>query len=86
MQLLFVRLCGALLIIAATCAGFKAQTSVDPNDGLRIEVPASPAIRIENLYGAITTEVWNEHYVSVSSEIEGSRAGQPIPHSPSIFW
>ena len=66
------RLCGAVLIMAATCAGLRAQTAVDPNAGLRIEVPANPSIRIENQFGEITTEVWNENFVSVSSEFEGT--------------
>ena len=82
MQLSLARLCGAVLIIAATCPGFKAQTTVDPNVGLRIEVPASPSIRIENQFGEITTEVWNEHYVSVSSEIED---GTSLTRSPVVI-
>ena len=82
MQLSLARLCGAVLIVAATCAPFNAQTAVDPNVGLRIEVPASPSIRIENQFGEITTEVWNEHYVSVSSEIE---AGTSLRRSPVVI-
>ena len=68
--------------MAATCASLKAQTAVDPDAGLRIEVPASPSIRIENQFGEIRTEVWNEHYVSVSSEIED---GASLKRSPVVI-
>ena len=82
MQSSLARLCGAFLILAAACAGSRAQTDIDPNVGLRIEVPASPSIRIENQFGKITTEVWNEHYVSVSSEIED---GASLKRSPVVI-
>src|SRR5687768_812232 len=81
MQSPLTRLSGAVLIIAAICAGFRAQ-SADPNAGLRIEVPASPSIRIENQFGEIITEVWNEDYVSVSSEIED---GTSLKRSPVVI-
>ncbi len=76
------RVCGAVLVIAAACAGFMAQVSGDPDTGLRIEVPASPSIRIENQFGEIVTEVWSEHYVSVSSEVEN---GTTLKRSPVMI-
>ena len=82
MQSSLTRLFGAVLIIAATCAGSSAQSAADPNSGLRIEVPVSPSIRIENQFGEITTEVWNEAYVLVSSEIED---GTSLKRSPVVI-
>ena len=81
MQSSLARVCGAILLIAAVCADFNAQTPGDREAGLRIEVPASPSIRIENLFGEVTTEVWNEHYVSVSSEVENGT----IRRSPVVI-
>lgn len=71
----------AVLFTAGICVGVQAQTG-DAGSGLRIEVPASPSIRIENQFGSITTEVWNEHYVSVSSEVDD---GTTLRRSPVVI-
>ena len=82
MQPTIVRVCAAVLVIAAACAGFSGQVSVEQDTGLRIEVPESPSIRIENQYGEVRTEVWNEHYVSVSSQVDSSTA---LKRSPVVI-
>ena len=71
----------AVLVTAGICAGVKAQTG-DAGSGLRIEVPTSPSIRIENQFGSVTTEVWTEHYVSVSSEVDD---GTSLRRSPVVI-
>lgn len=82
MQSTIVRVCGAVLVIAAVCASFMAQVSGVPDTGLRIEVPESPSIRIENQYGEVRTEVWNERYVSVSSQIDSDTV---LKRSPVVI-
>ena len=56
-----------------------AQVSGDADNGLRIEVPQNPSIRIENQHGEVITEVWNEHYVSVSSRVDSGTAPKRSP-------
>lgn len=63
----FTSVSAALCISVSIAALAFAQTTTD---GLRIEVPADGHIRIENSFGRITAEVWQEQYVSVSTETE----------------
>jgi len=47
-----------------------------PNDeGIRIDVPAGGQVYIENKFGNVTAEVWDQSYVSVSASLpaEGTR-------------
>jgi VWFA-related protein len=46
--------------------------AIGASDDVRIDVPPSARVRIENQFGQVSAEVWKEKYVSVSASIEGS--------------
>ncbi|MGH9880723.1 MAG: VWA domain-containing protein [Pyrinomonadaceae bacterium] len=50
--------------------------------GIRIDLPADGHVRIENQFGAVETEVWNERYVLVSATIE---RGATFRRSPVVI-
>jgi len=79
---LVLRVFGAVLMIAVVAVGLNAQSPGDAATGLKIEVPEGASIRIENQFGDVTTEVWNEGYVSVSSEVEN---GASLKRSPVVI-
>jgi VWFA-related protein len=56
-----------IAFMLAICVSVSGQT---PADDLKIEVPAGAVVRIENMFGDVTAEVWREKYVSVSTEID----------------
>jgi VWFA-related protein len=49
--------------------------------GLRLELPANGNLRVENLRGAVTVDVWSENYVSLSAISDG---GQPSVATPPV--
>ena len=53
-----------LVLIAGYC---PAQADRAPADGLRIEMPSGGNVRVENQFGEIAAEVWQEKYISVST-------------------
>jgi VWFA-related protein len=64
------------LLFTVLALGFVlslATLSTDSaDDGVRIDVPDNPRVRVENQFGQVAAEVWNEKYVSVSASIEGT--------------
>lgn len=48
--------------------------SEEPAPDIRIDVPPSARVRIDNRFGAVTSSVWKEKYVSVAASIEGGAA------------
>ena len=77
-----IRAFSAAFLIALACVPLKAQSpgEVDGGEGgLRIEVPSDSSIRIENQFGEVTTEVWNERFVSVSFQIESETSLKRSP-------
>jgi VWFA-related protein len=69
------RLLFACLLISAFCLlsfAFSLTSSLAFDEGVRIELPASGALRIENWRGGVKVEVWNERDVSVSATIDGT--------------
>lgn len=77
-----MRAFSAAFLLAVACVGFTAQSPGNPAAGLRIEVPADSSVRIENQFGDITTEVWSEQFVSVSTEVEN---GMALKRSPVVI-
>jgi len=49
----------------------KIQSSTVDGD-IRIDLPPEGSVRVENQFGSVLAEVWQEKYVSVSASVEGS--------------
>lgn len=67
-----------LLITPAQIAFANNQTE----QGIRIDVPVDGHVRIENQFGAVSTEVWNEKYVLVSAVFD---SGANFKRSPVVI-
>ena len=75
------RITGQLLrlgFIACACF-FTAHASSLQADGIRIDVPADGQVRVENQFGNIRAEVWDEKFVLVSATVAGSRSFRRSP-------
>ena len=59
-----------------------ASSSVS-DEGIRIDVPPNPRIRVENQFGSVAADVWQEKYVYVAATVEGSNA--PFSRSPIVI-
>lgn len=59
------------LILVAALLFPSTALAVNPNDEIRIDVPANGRIKVRNDFGNVTVEVWNNTYVTVSAAIEG---------------
>lgn len=51
-------------------------------EGIRIEVPPDGRVRIENQFGGVRTETWDENYVLVAATIAGN---QTLKRSPVLI-
>lgn len=69
------------LLFAGTFAGTIAAP-YQSEQGIRIDVPANGSVHLENQFGDIRTEIWNEKYVLVSALIEG---GVEFKRSPVVI-
>ncbi|MGH9907415.1 MAG: hypothetical protein ACRD8U_17740, partial [Pyrinomonadaceae bacterium] len=78
-NLVFGPLWGVLALVFC----LPAPPSTAQDDGIRIDMPASSRVRIENQFGGVTAEVWSEKHVSVSAAIEGAEAA--FKRSPIII-
>jgi hypothetical protein len=59
--------------VLATLLFDPAKINSSTFDGdIRIDLPADGSVRVENQFGAVLAEVWDEKYVSVSASVEGS--------------
>lgn len=65
-----------LLLVAGYCPAQADRTAA--SDGLRIEIPSGGNVRVENQFGAIAAEVWQEKYISVSIESEAEFKRSPV--------
>lgn len=70
-------LCFALMPLTLAAA---AQSETP--QGIRIEFIAGTHLRVENQFGDIDAQVWNENYVTVSAAVEG---GKPLERSPVVI-
>ena len=71
------------LITAIALASSLAVTRAEPQGlaALRFELPANGNVRIENLRGSVTVEVWAEDYVTIAAVTDN---GQPSRTAPII--
>jgi VWFA-related protein len=71
-------LCLASIPLCLSAAPQQTETS----QGIRIEFVSGSHLRIENQFGDVDAEVWNENYVTVSTTVEGSK---PLARSPVVI-
>ncbi len=74
------RLALQLLLLVITAP--LAVASMQAEQGIRIDVPVDGQVRIENQFGAVKAEVWNEKYVLVAAEFE---SGAIFKRSPVVI-
>jgi len=65
----FICSCVALSILVC-CLGLKVAWAQEA-EGVRADLPENGNLRVENLRGSVTIEVWNESYVSISAVTNG---------------
>jgi VWFA-related protein len=66
------------LILLSGFLTFPAYSHGKPNDeGIRIDVPAGGRVYIENKYGNVVAEVWDQSYVSVSASLPADGSTRP---------
>ncbi len=73
-------ICIAVGSLSAPGAG-NSRTVAE--EGIRIDVSAGARIRVENHFGPVAADVWQEKYVSVAATIEGS--DRPFTRSPIVI-
>jgi hypothetical protein len=62
-----------LFLALATLLVHTTPIQSETFDGdIRIDLPADGSVRVENQFGGVFAEVWDEKYVSVSATVEGS--------------
>jgi VWFA-related protein len=61
----------ALILLAALLFPSTAL-AVNSQDEIRIDVPANGQIKVQNDFGRVSVELWNNSYAAVSASIEGS--------------
>src|SRR5688572_1221012 len=61
----------ALILLAALLFPGTAL-AVNSQDEIRIDVPANGQIKVQNDFGNVSVELWNNTYAAVSASIEGS--------------
>lgn len=61
----------ALILLAALLFPGTAL-AVNSQDEIRIDVPANGQIKVQNDFGNVSVELWNNSYAAVSASIEGS--------------
>lgn len=60
------------LILVAALLFPSTVLAVNSQDEIRIDVPANGQIKVQNDFGTVSVEVWNNNYAAVSASIEGS--------------
>ena len=64
------------LSIIALCSALNLSQAQE-REGVRADLPENGNLRVENLRGGITLELWNENFVSISATIEGQQGRSP---------
>ena len=62
----------ALILLAALFFPSTALAVNSQQDEIRIDVPANGQIKVQNDFGNVSVEVWDNTYAAVSASIEGS--------------
>ena len=77
---MYSKVCRLLLglILLSGFLNFPTQSYGKPSDdGIRIDVPADGRVYIENKFGNVTAEVWDQSYVSVSVSLPADGSTRP---------
>lgn len=72
----------SLLPLLLAAQGFGQNPPGQTFDGVQVELPTGEHLRIENQYGEVTVEVWQEKYLSVSTRVE---AATTFTRSPVVI-
>jgi VWFA-related protein len=65
------------LSILLGCLGSRVALAQE-SEGVRADLPENGNLRVENLRGSVTVEVWNESYVSIAAVSNGQLSRQAI--------
>lgn len=71
------------IVLGSLDANGAGVSTTVAEEGIRIDVPARARIRVENHFGPIAADVWQEKYVSVAATLEGSN--RPFTRSPIVI-
>ncbi|MDX6693752.1 MAG: Ca-activated chloride channel [Blastocatellia bacterium] len=71
-RLKFYRLLPVCLLFSSFALWPAAFGLASVDDGVRADLPANNALRIENWRGGVKVEVWNEKHVSVVATVDGA--------------
>lgn len=74
----------SLVILAGLSLSSASGLSIDPDDDIRIDVPADGRVHVENRFGDVTAEVWDKPYVSVAASVTGATSSTS-PRSPILI-
>src|SRR5437867_5416325 len=78
------RLCFSLIILPGLFLSSNSSLGNNPDDDIRIDVPADGRVRIENRFGDVSVQVWDRTYVSVSA-IVTSPTPSTLTRSPIVI-
>ncbi len=78
----FRRVVVFVLSLGLTPLILAASPQNDATQGIRIEFAAGGHVRIENQFGDVNAEVWNENYVTVAASNDGNT---PLTRSPVVI-
>src|ERR1700752_230242 len=66
------RVLTAVIFIFGLLISLSPGLTARPNEDIRIELPAGGQVRVENRFGNIAADVWDNSAVSVAATVEGS--------------
>src|SRR5262245_52898048 len=61
-----------IIPVKTQSSSFAGENSSKFDGCIRIDLTVDGSVRVENQFGAVLAEVWQEKYVSVSASVEGS--------------
>jgi VWFA-related protein len=69
--------CSLLALFILALFSPLSITRAQEREGVRADLPENGNLRVENLRGGITLEIWNENFVSISATAEGQQSRSP---------
>lgn len=66
------------LVFCATAAN-RVTFAAPQAEGIRLELPASQRLKVENQFGSVRVDVWSEREIAVQATIDVSGSGQRSP-------
>ena len=73
------------LLIPLVFLLFSTSKANDLDDDIRIDVPADGRVQVDNKFGDVTAEVWNNQYVSVSTVVSNAAPSVALKRSPILI-